>query len=162
MKRLHLVCLLALFATACVSVELPSTKSRKSTDMVFNTPAAPFEELKSESADKVWLSTKTGNTISFLSECENMADPSLKQLENDSLSALGNPQIESTSPMSYNGREAVQTTATGSVDGVAIKLKLLVFKKNNCSYTLSYAGVAKNFSSELKRFDDFVKDFKVP
>ncbi len=162
MRRHHLICILALFASACVSVELPSSKSRKSTDMIYKAPAAPFEELKSDSADKVWLSTRTGNTISFLSECENSADPSLKQLETDSFSALGSPEIESTAHMSFNGREALQSTATGSVDGVAIKLKLLVFKKNNCSYTLSYGGVAKNFSFELKHFDEFTQGFKVP
>ncbi|MNT62031.1 hypothetical protein D3C72_1997190 [compost metagenome] len=62
----------------------------------------------------------------------------------------------------FNGREAQRTIATGDIDGVPVKLSLMIFKKNNCNYTLSYGGVAKEFVREDRYFDEFLKSFKAP
>ncbi|WP_246845153.1 hypothetical protein [Bdellovibrio sp. NC01] len=150
-----------LFA-GCVSVQLPGGKITPAKDVSFEEPSAPFKKIKAINADKTWQSEKTGNTISFLSECGGTADPSLQSIETESLSAMNNLRIVSTENLQYNGREARQTISTGEVDGVSVQLALLIFKKNGCNYTLSYGGLQKQFTPELRYFEKFKSEFKAP
>lgn len=151
-----------LLLTSCVSVQLPGSKITSAKDVEFNSPGSPFNEIKRGNTDKAWLSEKTGNTISYFSECGGSSEPSLQQLENDSLAALIDLQTESSQELTFNGRAAQQSVSSGKIDGVPVKVALLVFKKNGCNYTLTYGGVAKNFSSELKQFEEFKQHFKAP
>lgn len=127
----------------------------------FSAPAAPYKAIESANSDRAWLSDKTGNTISFASDCSG-ADPSLQQMENESLAALDNLEIKSSEALMFNGREARRSVSTGTVDGVPVQLLLVVFKKNNCNYVLSYGGVAVQFNTETSYFADFISTFKAP
>jgi hypothetical protein len=151
-----------LLMSGCVSVELPNTKTTSAKDVQWNAPATPFKEIKASNADKTWLSSRTANTISFLSECGNAADPSLQTLESESLSALGKIETVNSKDFEFNGRAARNSVSAGEVDGVPVQLELLVFKKNGCNYTLSYGGVKKQFDGEHKIFEDFKTNFKAP
>jgi hypothetical protein len=161
MKNLILMCIVALFFCNCVSVNLPNGKTKRAEDVIFDPPKEPFKEISSTNADKTWISDKTGNTISYLSECGG-ADPTLPQMESDLLSAMNKLNIQQSEDTEFNSREARRTVATGEVDGVAVQLQIMVFKKNGCNYTLSYGGVHKKFGSEQKIFDAFLKSFKAP
>lgn len=145
---------------ACVSVKIPSGVGTPAKDVKYTAPTAPFKEIKVASGDKAWLSGRTGNTISFLSDCNGSADPSLQQLEGESLVVLDKLKILQTQAFEFNGREAQRTQAQGEVDGVPVKTELVVFKKNGCNFTLSYGGVAKSFESEKQYFEKFVESFK--
>lgn len=147
--------------TSCVSVNLPTTTGKKADGVAATAPAAPFHDMAS-SADKAWISEKTGNTISYISECGSKADPSLQQLRDESMNALVNAKISDEKTFAYNGREALEATGSGTVDGVAVTLRLVVLKKNGCQYTLSYGGVSKGFEAETSHFKNFVEGFKAP
>ena len=151
-----------LLTSGCVSVELPNSKTTSAKDVKWSEPGGQFKEIKATNADKTWLSSRTGNTISYLSECGNSADPSLQALEAESLSALGKINPISNKVYDYNGRAARSSVSSGEVDGVPVQLELLVFKKNGCNYTLSYGGVMKQFDVEQKIFEDFKANFKAP
>lgn len=143
-------------------MQLPGGKVTRAKDVEVKEPAAPFKSTKAVNSDATWLSTKTGNTISYLSECGGATDPSLQTIEGESLSAMNNLKILSSESLTYNGREARQSISTGEIDGVSVQLALLIFKKNGCTYTLSYGGIQKQFNSELKFFEAFKADFKAP
>lgn len=161
--RNHLrLCILSLLFGGCVSVQLPGGKIKSAEGVQLVEPSKPFKSIKAVNADKTWLSDKTGNTISYLSDCGGTNDPSLQSLESESLSALNKLHVISSDSSNYNGREALQTVATGEIDGVAVKLHLLFFKKNGCNYTLSYGGVQKQFATELNYFEIFKEKFKAP
>lgn len=151
-----------IFLSGCVSVELPNSKTTSAKDVKWSAPGGPFKEIKATNSDKTWMSSSTGNTISFLSECGNTADPSLQILESESLSAIGKINPVSAKVFDFNSRAARESVSSGEVDGVPVQLKLLVFKKNGCNYTLSYGGVLKNFAIEEKYFEDFKQNFKAP
>lgn len=161
MKNHAIVCIMSLLLGSCVSVNLPGGKSTPAKGVEYSSPASPFKTINSENADKAWMSTATGNTISFSSDCHG-ADPSLQQMESESLAGISNLEIESANSVMYNGREARQTIATGSVDGIAVQISMVVFKKNNCNYTLTYGGVQKHFVQEEKHFEEFKARFKAP
>ena len=154
--------IIALLLSSCVSVELNGSKVTPAKDVQFSSPGSPFSEIKATGSDRAWLSKKTGNTISYLSECGNANDPSLNEIENESLSVLSNMKIAKSEEGQFNGRGARYSTAVGDVDGVSVQMSLVVFKKNGCNYTLSYSGVEKQFSLEEKYFLKFQTQFKAP
>ncbi|UXR64252.1 hypothetical protein EZJ49_14385 [Bdellovibrio bacteriovorus] len=161
MRNFFGVCILSVLLASCVSVNLPGRKSVPAKGVEFSAPSSPFKAIDSASSDKAWLSGATGNTISFVSDCGG-ADPSLQQMETESLAALSNLDVKTSDSVMFNGREARQTVATGTVDGIAVQLALVVFKKNNCNYTLSYGGVQKQFAAEQNHFEQFKAQFKAP
>lgn len=162
MKNHIIVCSMFILLGGCVSVSLPGKKVVSAQDVAFDAPASPFKEIKMSNVDKAWLSGKTANTISYFSECGNTADPSLETLESDALSAINDLQVIKSDDIQFNGREARQTIATGKLDGVPVKMSLVLLKKNGCNYTLSYGGTAAQFSQEEAAFENFKRNFRAP
>lgn len=152
---------MSLLAVSCVSVKFPNSKVMSAKDVEFKNPQVPFKEITISNTDKSWLSEKTGNTISYSSECGN-SELSLQQLETDSLSALSNLEIMRVEEFTYNSRVARQSLSQGQIDGVPVQIALLVFKKNGCNFNLSYGGTKKNFETEKHFFDIFKNNFKAP
>ena len=150
------------FATACVSIDIGKNRSKKSDDVQFAEPSEPFRENEVVHLDKSWRHEKNGGTISFLSDCGNSADPSLKAIFNGVTSEIENVAVIESNEVIYNSREALHSTVEGKVDGVPTRFELIIFKKNSCLYILTYAAVANSFSANQKEFQKFVKRFVVP
>lgn len=157
----HLVYLTyIIFVAGCVSINLPNGSGKPSKSIQLVEPNEPFKSLKIANSDRAWQSKKTGNTISFSSECEMKSTPSLASLEADYLSAVTDVKIKDTQKLTFNSREARKTTANGTIEGVAITVRTLIFIKNDCQYVLSYTGLEKTWSEELSFFDEFVTNFR--
>lgn len=154
--------ILASALTACVSVSLPSGAGKKSDNVRFNPPPAPFRALLAPSADQAWVSENTGNTISFLSDCEAKVDPPLAQLQAEALDVLDDRTTVEEKTVPFNGREALITTVVGDLDGVKVMMTVLTSKKNACNYTLMYTGVDTKFKAEKQTFMNFLDGFKAP
>ncbi len=147
---------------ACVSVTLGKDKSKRASDIQFKAPSNPFKEMNVSGADEAWQNKSNGNMISFLSTCNDPADPSLEAVQGDLLSALDDLRVINSEKQTFNSRLALTTEAEGFIDGVRTRLETLVFKKNNCIYALSYVGVDKSFADDRGQFRDFVKTFEAP
>lgn len=160
--RLFIFTSLCLALGACVSVNIPTAAGTRASDVKYVEPSSPFESITIKTSDKAWISKKTGNTISFLSDCNSSTDPSLRQLEGESLGVLDKLKILHTQQIEFNNREASLVTAQGEVDGVPVQSQLLVFKRNNCNYTLSYGGLRDNFDAESTYFQKFMESFRAP
>lgn len=162
MRNHSIVCIMSLLLGSCVSFNLGSGKVTSAKDVQWREPSSPFEEIDSDHSDKAWISKNTGNTISYVSECGNNSEPGLQQMESEAMSAINNLTVLRSDETTFNGRAARMSVAQGTLDGVPVKMAFLVFKKNNCSYTLSYGGVEKQFSTEENYFEDFKNGFKAP
>lgn len=145
----------------CVSVKLPTTVVEKAKNVGFKAPSAPFKSAKSPSSDEMWVSTKTASTISFFTSC-SPSEPALKTIRTTAFSSLENIEISKEESISYNEREALKSNIDGKMEGVPVKIQFLVFKKNSCSYHLSYVALKENFEKELSIFTSFVNNFRVP
>lgn len=148
--------------TACVSVNVGAGQSEKAADLKYIEPGEPFSKKNDSMSDRLWASSETGNSISYLSECTLKSDPSLEALQTDYISVLKNPQVIQSNLIQYNQREGIRFQSKGTLDGVPVKFESLIFKKNNCNYTLTYGGREKNFDKEKTIFENFLKDFVVP
>ena len=147
---------------SCVSVNLKSNPPTKSEGYSFQAPSRDFVRLKGGHTDHAWQNQQTGNTIAVLSECSESRDPSLSTLESETVQAMNNTEILQTKESHFQGRASRRSVAQGSLDGIAVKMDILTFKKNACAYTLTYMGRSSVFESEKSAFEDFVKGFIVP
>lgn len=153
--------LISTLFSSCISIGL-NKSPEPAKDIKFDNPKSPFESVKSKTGDKVWMSTNSGNSISYISDCSQQSDPSLNSLESDALSGVENLKILESIDFNYNQRFAKSTIAQGTLDGIAIKIKIISFKKNNCNYNLLYTGVADKFDKEITYFDKFKESFVAP
>lgn len=148
--------------TGCISVSLPKSESVKATNAVVSAPSDPFAGFSTDKADQAWTSQRTGNVISYYSECGGKSDLGLRDLLQESLGALEDARIDNQSTFDYNARVALRALVRGKADGVPMSMDQVLLKKNACVYILTYTGVEKNFASERARFERFIEGFKVP
>lgn len=160
--RSFLILILFTLMSACVSVNVRPPASKRAADLQFVDPAKPFKKQSNDNADNVWQSQKTGNTIAVISECKTPIEVPLQSLENDTIYAMTDAKILNTSEITYNDRAAIETTASGLMDGIDIQMKVVTFKKNSCNFILTYVGRSKNFVPEESVFENFLKGFIAP
>jgi hypothetical protein len=154
---------LVILSSGCVSVNLGGGKGpERSKDVRFEAPGGPFQKLQKTQADAAWQNPANGNSISYLSTCNESSDPGLETATEEMISVLGETKTLTQKSYMFDGRAALDTEAEAKVEGVPTKIRTLVFKKNGCLYTLSLLGVSKTFSDDQKYFDHFVKGFTAP
>jgi len=152
----------SLFNVGCVSVNIKPKTLKHSTEYKYQAPASIFQKLENDQTDLAWQNQKSGNTIAVLSECSDVRDPSLADLEAETSQALNEPQVLKTQNLNFEDREALRSLIEGKLDGISVKMDVLTFKKNSCSYTLTYMGRSQGFEKDLATFESFIQGFKVP
>lgn len=161
MLKKSILFLILLPLSGCITIGV-SKEPVPAKNIEFQNPSSPFTEKKTKTGDKVWISKKTGNTISYLSDCATASDLSIDNLENEALSGLEKMEVQTSKEYDYNQRIAKETIATGFVDGIKVKILVVTFKKNSCNYNLIYAGKLSSFSAEENEFNKFKENFKAP
>ena len=148
--------------TACVSVNIAPKSGERSKGVDFRSPGSPFATLKDTRADGAWQNRENGNSISYFSTCHDPADPSLETVSRELFAELRDLKVLRQEQPSFNGREALDIEVEGKVEGVPTRIHALIFKKNDCTYTLSHIGLPRGFESDRKRFEDFLGSFQAP
>lgn len=147
--------------TACVSVKIPVTAApEKATNVSAKSPPAPFKASSAANSDAMWVSSKTASTITYFTSC-SPSEPALKTIRSTAFSSLEGVDVSKEESIQINEREGLKSNIEGSLEGVPVKVQFVVFKKNSCSYHLSYVALKENFEKELDVFTNFVRNFKV-
>jgi len=166
LKHLGLFCLVAVAMSAlfaCSILGSGGDAPAKSNSTKYNPPPSPFQETPMHGgADHAWQSERTGNTIAYNSECSKDEDPSLEMLKKKIFSGIDRLKLDPSQSVHIDDREGQRVTGTGFVDGVPVKLSVLTFKKDGCTYDLLYIAREKSFGAELSAFDQFLKGFRAP
>ncbi len=153
----------ALSLLSCVSVKIqPADKVDIAENVDYQNPPYDFLIKENNSYDRLWIHRINGNSISYKSSCNDPLDPSLLVLRSTTLQGIDVHQIVHSSKTTYNSREALQEHVRASIDGIPIEIELMIFKRNKCSYILSYWGKSKNFSQNRNNFKEFLESFRVP
>lgn len=151
-----------LMLTGCVSVKIPTSAApEKAKNVSYKAPNAPFKSSNSASSDAMWVSSKTASTITYFTSCSS-SEPQLKTIRSTAFASLENTDISKEESILLNDREALKSNIEGKLEGVPVKIQFIVFKKNSCSYHLSYVSLKENFEKELEQFTVFVRNFKAP
>jgi hypothetical protein len=150
------------FLTGCISVSVGPKGAEKSKGVEFTPPKSPFESLNDAKADAVWINKKNGNSISYLSTCNDPADPTIETATRELFADLKDLNMIKSQTEQFHGREALLSEVEGKSEGVLTKINSLVFKKNGCLYTISLVGLAKSFEADKSQFEKFVAGFEAP
>jgi len=159
----HILTLIALYAlTACALFGGGEEDPVKNLNLKMTPPPNPYEEIKVSSADHVWQSLKTGNTIAVNSSCVERNKEDLHSLEKGIFSGVDNVIVRSETKITVDGAPADRTYAEGKTDNIPISIDLVVIEKNNCTYDLAYVARTATFAAERALFDNFIERFHSP
>ncbi len=157
----NLLCVASL--TSCVSVSLsPPDEAKRASGVVFKNPHSRFSKESRQDVDAAWKNNANGNVISYLSDCKDPSDPSLDSILQGVLSGVSELQPVSRQTITHQAREARRVVVSGKVDGVPTMMDLMVFKRNQCIYILSYLGVQSSFAADQSQFNTFIEGFRAP
>jgi hypothetical protein len=151
---------LLLSQSGCVSVQLGGSKAKKSDNISVDTPDSPFVQISDSNSDQTWQNQKTGNTISYLSECPQ-PEASLEAIAAEFNLALGSIEGLKKEKTFFAGREALRSNATGQIDGIKMQLYSIVVKKNGCSYVLTYVGRSDRFEQDYRAYEHFLSRVRI-
>lgn len=157
-----LCCILILMLGGCVSIDLGPKHPEHAAGVKFTPPPPPFIKAEGTNVDSIWRNPKNGNAISFLSDCGDTSDPSLKSIEQGVLSGLYPYTYTTQRDIYYEGRAGRRIQVQGTVDGVPSLVDLLIFKRNNCIYILTYVGLEQHHPSDQIRYEEFIERFHAP
>ena len=164
LTRLRMTAALTAFLLtgACVSVNLGQGKAERSKGVQYTAPGGDFKPLSDTRADGAWQSKSTGNSVSYHSICNDPADPTLEIVSRELFSEMTDLKTIRSATTTFNGREALDMEIEGKVEGVPTRIHSMVFKRNDCIYTLTYIGLPKNYDGERANFANFLRSFQAP
>lgn len=147
--------------TSCVSVEVPFGPVPKSEKAHAPKPNPPFVAFPTSTADEAWISEKTGNTISYLSECKKNEER-IEDVALDAARAIEQARILKTTRGTIDSKPTSELLVAGKVDSHPVKMALAVFRDKDCLFSLTYGGLEENFNKEAGEFEAFKEGFRVP
>ncbi|MFN8792195.1 MAG: hypothetical protein ACK5Y2_12140 [Bdellovibrionales bacterium] len=149
------------FLSSCISVKVPFEANSKASNVSFQNPSSPYIPLETEIADSAWISERTANTISYLSECKSQ-NADLEAIAMDTIKGIDRVKVEKRESQQVSGHPALEIIAVGTVDRSPVKIAVTTVRHGNCVVNISYGGLLKHFSQELGHYQDFKKGFRIP
>jgi hypothetical protein len=149
-----IIVLLPFLFVSCISNLLKEKAPTFSKEVKVKEPAAPFES-QSTSVYPSWKSSKTGNVIAIISDCDQNSTISLQQMHlllEDSLNEIKVAKEETTE---INSKPAYFKSITGLLDGFAIEIRSFSFKRKSCTYLSSLSGKKDNLEQDMEAFKQF-------
>ena len=152
--------------SSCVSFNFDSLKDKKAHGVTFKEPMAPYKKIAKKGMDFSWENPDSGHTLSFFSNCSS-ADhfTSLKQFRKDLLGGLKSFRILDESEVRHQGQKAYRLhLVQQSSLQKAMSMRLFIFKKAECFYTLSFLmpSSGKDTIDHQSVFENFIKEFRAP
>jgi hypothetical protein len=160
MKKINWLHLLIL--TSCVSVNLQKPVIlEKSKFYSLATPETPFVRIDQQGMDQYWRNSKNGNAISLQTACSKNYDPSLHDLTFQTIQGIEDAKKMLETKFQYNERSGMKSEYHGTVDGIPVEIQSVTFKKNSCSYIISYFGKSTSIKQDQVQFETFIRNFRV-
>lgn len=124
--------ILLLLITGCSSRIDP--KDFKSDEYSINFSESNWTTMPEKDADKAYTNKNTGSIILINSLCKKYTSSDLENVSSNLLGGITHLEILEKKSVSYREREAIDTKASGKIDGVKVFLNTRTFKRNHCTY----------------------------
>ncbi len=111
--------------------------------------------------DVGFIDKDTGAVVLANASCDEYEDASLSVLTKHLLIGFTARETLSAKELTLDGREALETTLAAELDGVPVKMTLVVLKKNHCVYDMSLIAPVDLFDGKATDFAAFVQGFSV-
>ncbi|MGZ3691890.1 MAG: hypothetical protein ACXVAX_10320 [Pseudobdellovibrio sp.] len=141
---------------SCVSTLLKESPPTFSTEIKVTAPPTPFVALKT-SVFPSWKSSKSGNVISIVSECDpnlNSDLIGLHRIVEDSLTEVKVVKEENTTLQS---KPAYYKNVTAELEGHPIEVETYSFKRKSCGYVTSLSGKSESLEQDKVTFEKFIQ-----
>jgi hypothetical protein len=115
-------------------------------------PGEPWQRVAVETANVAWFNSSVGASLLVNSHCEGVGDAPLAGLTSELTMGMTDRVLEEPRVIPFAGREAMETIATGKLDGVPRKLALFVLKKDGCVYDVVYDAAPEHFDAGLPAY----------
>ncbi|ATB44698.1 hypothetical protein [Corallococcus macrosporus] len=161
MPRMTLLCLL---------VVMPLLGCHRTTfeDSVLSKPAvryrigtlpAYWKQVWLEDNDLAFAEEGTGRALSVNATCKGHDDPSLEVLTRHLLAGFTDRQALAEQRIPMDGREALRSRYLARMDGVPVRLELVVLKKDNCVFDFTYVSPPGLADARMADFDALLAGF---
>ncbi|GBD38198.1 hypothetical protein HRbin37_00443 [bacterium HR37] len=101
-------------------------------------------------------------TITVNSTCnERIGNEPLNNLVDSLLVGFSDKELERKEEVTVSGQRAIDTVYRGKVKDTYVKLNIVVLKKDNCVYDLTYASLPESFDLGIGEFREFVSQFRI-
>ena len=169
---LAIVLTMSSMLAACVSLSIGAPKTEKSSGVGFTAPTSSFKLLDGHRADSAWNNSATGSTIAYQSTCGDTTDAPLESIAADLFTGFEQSKELRNERIPFDGREALDKEIEGKVDGVMTRVHAIIYKKNRCSYVLTFVALTKSLvadnghkaaiNGDVSQFERFAASFKAP
>lgn len=109
--------------------------------------------------DLAFVARASGHSMAINSTCVDHDDPPLEVLTRHLLMGFAQRNTVTQQPVTLDGRAALRSHVTATLDGVEVELELVVMKKNGCVYDFTYLSPVGHQSEELAAFDQVLTNF---
>ncbi len=158
MKRAFAVLLAAALLGAC-GKKPPS--SAEKVDFRHGTLPAAWVETRLDGLTAAWFNEALGATIGLGAQCKELEDIGLHALAQQALVGVERREILEQTTIPIDGREAEDWVVKGSMDGVEVRLNLVVHRDSDCVYDLNLVSRPDTFDAARVDFRRFVTGFTV-
>ena len=137
---------------------LKEAQDKKSEQVTYSPPPAPFKQQENEQLDAFWWNEETLNSISYFSSCpKGNIQISLKEIEKGVLLELTNSKVIKSLERKNTRYTEVRTPTNES----EIRTGIYIIKAPKCFYILNFvASSPKNFKKDEPIFKQFISNFK--
>ncbi|MBL8921664.1 MAG: hypothetical protein JNJ54_22585 [Myxococcaceae bacterium] len=108
--------------------------------------------------DLAWASTD-GHLIATNSTCKDHGDPTLEVLTSHLLIGFEERVLTDRAPLTLDGRAALRSIYSVSIDGVPAEVEVVVLKKNGCVHDFTYVTPRGQRPKWQATFDGLVSGF---
>ena len=102
----------------------------------------------------------SGSMIGVDSVCKRYQESSLETLSKSLTRPIDNTVVTEQKKIELDGREALETRAMGTVDGVDVEALFMIFRKNNCLFDFSLISRNRVKTEDENDFRKFVESFR--
>jgi hypothetical protein len=161
-------CALLFMLVPSCALLFPDHMAPKSSDYKIAPPPSPWSKLavgkdpnsmESMKADLAFENARTGGIISLNSLCRKYDDTSLEALTNSLVRGIGRRELHEQTETKIDGAKALDSTFTGEVDQVKLKIRTVVVFKDSCTFDFIYVSIPKRDHDGDKAFDAFLASF---
>jgi hypothetical protein len=109
--------------------------------------------------DLAWASKSSAHLLAMNATCKDHGDPSLEVLTGHLLIGFDDRVLVDRKAETLDGRAALRSFYTVSIDGVPAEVEVVVLKKNGCVHDFTYVAPKGDRPRQQAAFDALVAGF---
>ena len=120
---------------------------------------APFHD---EGTQVAWKHRSLPLAIQVRGQCEEHGDSDLESFTDHLRIDFNEWKVVESRYITLVQRDAMRSTIDAELDGVAVRLELIVLKKDGCLFDFDLVGPPQYYDSGLPHFEEVVAGFRFP